>query len=1618
LTDTHSTIDSFFHANINYSGNQYTVTSNARYGADYIQVDGLDSREDVSFTISPKDIGDPDPHAYLYIGGDNSITAPNTLVDWHTIEMNALSVQINNAEVATQTWVTSNTLNQTAGDNRYLQLSGGSMTGNITFGQGDKIVFPDNTSVPDSPTNEQVDYITFGSQGSISQVSGRGALMITSSDDSLILANGDVGRSFTNANITVGGESIYMLSDGAIEMYSDLQDGWDGSPTPFYRLRYIGGNLTTYDGTNTYTYWNSNDDADFNSLKIGGTTVIDSSRNIYVPDSQELRLGTGNDLRLFHSSTNSYVDNYTGSLLIRNFANDQDIILATDDGTGGNAAYVICDGSVGDVKLYYADAGSSSLKFQTTATGVEVTGNIEAIVGSNGVIRAVHDGNNIAQLQANTSGGVLGLNAQGTNNVLLRSYGDSFFVNNVAIGKTSASEKLDVSGNAAISGNLKVDGVIYHDTDTSDAISSGTWYRIIEITGGSGRGKCDFTLDSGGGSGTPFTLKATVNTNWANSGSTLVCHFNSYGSGVRDLRVVRNSTSNKSFVDVRFSGGEDNVVVRIQPTVNAAAATIDFTNVTTLPTGDSVESTLDVNGKVFSTTSSQASGNFVVTYDSQVGIKNPSPNYDLDVLGNARIDDDTAYGGLLITGRNAPALTLLDESHGTSENLIYAQSTADVQGVLRLSADDNNVGTDSSMEFRVDGSEAMRIDTGGNVGINTTLPRQKLSVVGTINSDSQNDYYGAWLTGDSSSSGQSHLGLGAWWSTAAYVRYYNNDRLSIYTYDTNEDVTLQEAGGSVAVGASTTIGKFRVNVEDDKSRIVISRGGTNLSTNTSIGALEYYADYNGSPIQYATIEGYANGLSGVRGSLDFNVKSTSGNILNGMTIYGTSSGVNVGIGTSSPSHKLTVSGDTYLNGKVGIGITPTTTWDLRIRGQYPLALSNSSSVAKFEFYADLNENRYLNGAKIVGYNQDLLIDTTSSSYDILLANNGGKVGIGTTTPSTKLHVAGSAVINGTYRGGALQVNDYNYNADGIRVYGYSNNEILSLISRYDQADGGLFFKRGNNGAEATIGEINWVSNQFRVNATVGSLAIQTGNSTAITVDSSQNVGIGTSPDYKLDVAGNLRTTSSILAQSSSYIDIECDQTDSAAVKIGVSSGSTEGFLMVDNTGTNHITSVKPIIKFLGNDGTIRQYGRLTVDNSNFTAFDLTGARTSPLHAFSITAENNNNPYTGFGGSLTFRNRIYNGGASPGSIRDSARIRSSINTNFSTNGGTDLIFETNATGDGVLNPVMYVTQYQTVAIGQSTTSGGDYTATKPKLHVRGSDSSGSYHTVARFQAGNDSDNTGAAVIINHSNDRGLVIKAGRKDSDREVAYFDVLSSGGNATNMLTMGKYASDHFVGIKTATPEADLDVNGAIVSRGGTYDAGTDTNSNIGLVIQENDYIYTEDSGTYLRKLIGKASDIIQIGQSGTSLIDGVYFYSGTACNYRWHNNGSVQMQLNATGLGILDSTPSYALDVNGTIRATGDVIAYSDARVKENVKTIDNALDKVTQLRGVSYNKIGETDEKIGVIAQEIEKVLPQVVAEDDNGMKSVAYGNIVGVLIEAIKEQQKQIDELKARLDGSTR
>jgi hypothetical protein len=138
---------------------------------------------------------------------------------------------------------------------------------------------------------------------------------------------------------------------------------------------------------------------------------------------------------------------------------------------------------------------------------------------------------------------------------------------------------------------------------------------------------------------------------------------------------------------------------------------------------------------------------------------------------------------------------------------------------------------------------------------------------------------------------------------------------------------------------------------------------------------------------------------------------------------------------------------------------------------------------------------------------------------------------------------------------------------------------------------------------------------------------------------------------------------------------------------------------------------------------------------------------------------------------------------------------------------------------------------------------------------------------------------------------------------------------------------------------------------------------------------------------------------------------YTGaTNANYITNNN-----QL-TNGSGYTTYTSNQATNTNSTVTFTtvnaGTINTTSDERAKDDITPITDALDKVQQLGGYSFT-LKATDEKSsGVIAQEVQKVMPELVQEGAEGLLSVQYGNMVGLLIEAIKEQQAQIDELKAK------
>jgi len=136
------------------------------------------------------------------------------------------------------------------------------------------------------------------------------------------------------------------------------------------------------------------------------------------------------------------------------------------------------------------------------------------------------------------------------------------------------------------------------------------------------------------------------------------------------------------------------------------------------------------------------------------------------------------------------------------------------------------------------------------------------------------------------------------------------------------------------------------------------------------------------------------------------------------------------------------------------------------------------------------------------------------------------------------------------------------------------------------------------------------------------------------------------------------------------------------------------------------------------------------------------------------------------------------------------------------------------------------------------------------------------------------------------------------------------------------------------------------------------------------------------------------------------VYLTDTDGYNFALFNNGNVCGIYRVAAGNWANNT-----DTSGNFTAVGNVTAYSDARLKENVVTIRDAVSLVGRMRGVFFDRIDNGEHSVGVIAQEMQEVLPQVVLDTD-GHLSVAYGNLVGVLIEAIKELSDRVEQLEGK------
>lgn len=231
------------------------------------------------------------------------------------------------------------------------------------------------------------------------------------------------------------------------------------------------------------------------------------------------------------------------------------------------------------------------------------------------------------------------------------------------------------------------------------------------------------------------------------------------------------------------------------------------------------------------------------------------------------------------------------------------------------------------------------------------------------------------------------------------------------------------------------------------------------------------------------------------------------------------------------------------------------------------------------------------------------------------------------------------------------------------------------------------------------------------------------------------------------------------------------------------------------------------------------------------------------------------------------------------------------------------------------------------------------------------------------------------------------------------------SGGTMTGALTTTALA----VGSATmpvtgsANFSGDVSANGLVISSGVT---GTTIGTIVGGPEGSSGSIQVNGGGGYLIEA-GRGR-----GREGTAALPTHSFLLSS-------NSGMYMAGTNTLGWST-NGVQRMTLDDAGNLSVTGNVTAYSasDGRLKRDIETIEGALDKVKALRGVNYTMKDSGRRETGLIAQEVLQVVPEVVREGSDGVYGISYGNLVGLLVEALKEQQAQLDRQQALIDDLVR
>ena len=1081
-----------------------------------------------------------------------------------------------------------------------------------------------------------------------------------------------------------------------------------------------------------------------------------------------------------------------------------------------------------------------------------------------------------------------------------------------------------------------------------------------------------------------------------------------------------------------------------------------------------------------------------------VGIGTTSPTNKLSVNGRADFDRivlTNAYQAgtenwIISTGDTGTIAGSSGYTHnggiGLFANATYHSSgNFSLQDTSKLSASAISVQDDGHIRFAaVDGLSSttnvtllasytrMTIEPSGSVGIGTSVPQEKLDVYGNIKlgSHTNDGVIRAWTSrgtdeGGNSTNGSNLIlkaGIGTGSGTNGQIEFHTEHSTLNYgngsPHGSGSAKMVIDSDGNVGIG-TTPSAKLQISGDKDATNLIV---GAPLHTVNGGGLADYSEilfdnNYVTGSSGTAYIRHYANSHQNSEGALYFGITSSTGTTSSALAIRGTGetySYNDIRISKSFPkliidSPSTSTAGDDW-----------TTEGAMIVLGESADDGSGSGTAALYLTYNG-NGNSYIGTGGVntsTGIpNQGYINFPYNNDRINLIAD---KVGIGTTTPSAKLHVS----------------------TPGYSFDPHNTNPVASLVVGF----GSQALGHGCNsiGYQAVSGKDDG-DGTFSGNFSVA-LGYQTlasgGSSTAIGDNTTASGVVSTAMGYNTTASGGYSLSSGYNSSASQDYSIAMGNNSNAskenAIAIGyysVSSGLGSVSLGYSSDATGNYSTA------LGRDNTASaEYSFASGYSSDATGYASvaigwnTSATTNGAVAIGYGADATGAYSTAFGDTVASgvaSTAMGNNTEANGHYSTAMGFRMNVDGNYSfgislNNPSTDYeltqantmaimggnvgIGETTPTTKlGILGSP-YVLTNSGKSVGgihlrtENLRSNGEYTNAISFSHQNHTASS----SISGVVTGGDGDNLGLSFIthpsstgaddaveamrINHLGNVGIgttspnsLLHIHYPDYDSSIHKGDanpvkafqigegsnVLSHGGIAMGQDCVAGNASFTSIGqFAIAMGEASTASGMNSIAMGKSVTASGNSSFACGLHSQANGHGSTAIGGARVNGhgASGIGTNIYVNGDDSV----GIGLMGAGQTSYTLSNPNIMAIMGGNVGIGTV--TPSQVLHVSGNILASGTVTQNSDITLKENLEVIQDPIQKVKQINGYTFNMIDNQEEKmVGLVAQEVEEILPELISEDNEGIKSLAYGNMVALLVECIKKQDERIESQDERI-----